>query len=299
MNSGLLIGQALALLTSMFLAENSIIFSFLGKNVGSDSVVHLRLWIATPVIIILAFVFEGNFLLLLTPSTLISLLLSGFIGYFVCDSLLFWAFVNWGPRETMVVMTLNPVFTSIFSYLFFKEYLTILQIFAICLTIMGIIVLILGDKKSIKTSKDKNRIKGILFAFLGSILQAISLILAKSALFEVGPMGSNTIRCIGGFFAVMIYSLFFRKQFSFDFHQFANKKYLSLLVIASLTGPVLGMTMQMFAFNLAPIGLVSAIVQINPLFILLFDWLYLKKTLSLWAVMGTFISVIGVVLMFI
>ena len=299
MNSGLLIGQALALLTSMFLAENSIIFSYLGKKVGSDSTVHLRLWIATPVIIILSFIFEGNFIAGLSFGSLASLILSGFIGYFVCDSLLFWAFANWGPRETMVVMTLNPVFTSIFSYLFFKEYLTILQIFAICLTIMGIIFQILGEKKSKKTLNNKNRVKGIIFAFLGSLFQAVSIILAKSALFEVGPMGANSIRCVGGFFAVMIYSIFFRKQFSFDFHQFENKKYLSLLVLASLTGPVLGMTMQMFAFNLAPVGLVSAIVQINPLFILLFDWLYLKKTLSLWAVMGTFISVIGVVLMFI
>ena len=299
MNSGLLLGQVLALLTAIFFAENSIIFSFLGKHVGSDSVVHLRLWIATPVILILAFIFEGNFLSLISFSSLFCLLLSGIIGYFVCDSLLFWAFANWGPRETMVVMTLNPVFTSIFSYIFFKEYLTFIQIFAICVTIVGIILLIFGEKKLKTKTKEKNRVKGIFFAFLSSILQAVSIILAKSALFEVGPMGSNSIRCVGGFVAVMIYSIFFRKQFSFDFHQFSNKKYLNLLIFASLTGPVLGMTMQMFAFDLAPVGLVSAIVQITPLFILIFDWLYLKKSLSLGAVIGTIVSVLGVALMFI
>ena len=299
MTSGLLFGQVLALLTSLCLAENSIIFSYLGKKVGSDSTVHLRLWIATPIVIILAFVFEGNFLSTISFSSVASLLLSGFIGFFICDSLMFWAFANWGARETMVVMTLSPVFTSVLSYLFFKEYLTILQIFAICLTIMGVIFMILGDKKSLNSSNNKNRLKGIIFAFISSVLQAVSVILAKGALFEVGPLGSNSIRCIGGFAAVMIYTIFVRKQFSFDFHQFSNKKYLSLLVIASLTGPVLGMTMQMFAFNLAPVGLVMAIVQISPLFILFFDWVYLKKSLSFWAVVGTLISVIGVVLMFV
>jgi drug/metabolite transporter (DMT)-like permease len=299
MLSNLLIGQILAIITAITLAENSIIYSYLGKEVSVSATVHVRLWIAAPIIILIALVSEGDFFVQATLSNWIVLLLSGVLGYFFCDSLLFWAFANIGARETMVIMTLNPIFSSILSYFFFKEVLSILQMFAIIITLTGIVIVILNQNKESDIKEKKNLAKGIMFAFLAAIIQAFSNILAKSALSNLGPISTNSIRMIGGLIAATVFAIFFRKEFMNDFIVFKNKKNLSLLLIAAITGPVLGMSLLLTAFNYSPVGLVTAIVQISPIFILLYELIFLKKSVKLLVILGTIISVIGVSLMFI
>jgi len=298
MKSDLILGQILALVTALTFADTSIIFSFLGKKISPATTVHMRLWVATPAILIIAFIVEGNFFYTTPLNSWIYLLTSGVFGYFLGDSFLFWAFANFGARETMVVMTLNPIFVAILSYFIFNETLTSLQIIATFVTLLGIIILILGKKKTEKVV-NKNKVKGILCAFASAILGAMSNVLAKGGLAEVQPISSNAIRCIGGFIVLIIYTSFFRKHFKADFKSLKNRKFLILLVIASLTGPVLGMSVQLYAFTLAPIGIVSVIVQSSPIFILIYELIFTKKNLKLMEILGTIISVLGVILMFI
>jgi len=227
------------------------------------------------------------------------LLLSGLLGYFFCNSLLFWAFATIGPRETLVIMTLNPLFSSILSYFLFSEVLTTRQIYAMIITLLGITLLILHQNEETNRAKQQHRIKGTLFAFLASILQALSNILAKGALTDLGPLSSNAIRMIGGLIGATLVSLIIRKQWTNDFKSFADKKDLSLLFIASITGPVIGMSLLLTAFNYAPVGLTTAIVQISPLFILFYELLFQKKKIKRMGIIGTGLAVVGVALMFI
>ncbi len=294
----ILIGQILAIIAAITYAENSIVYSYLGKKVTIRASVHVRLWIAVPIIIIMAFVMEGNFFIQATASNWMILLLSGLLGYFFCDSLLFWAFTNIGPREGMVIMTLNPIITTLLSYLFFKEVLTVLQLFAIIITITGIIILILNHNKEYDITKKKNQIKGTIFAFLAAIFQAVSNLLAKSALSNLGPVSTNSIRMIGGLIGAVIFALFIRKEFKNDFLVFKNKKYFSLLLFATITGPVIGMSLLLTSFNYSPVGLVTAIVQISPIFILIYELIFLKKRIKSLEILGTLISVAGVAMMF-
>jgi len=297
--SSLLLGQLLAILATLTYAENSIIFSYLGKKVSPRATVHVRLWIATPIMIIIALIFEGNFFLKAEISTWTILLLSGIFGYFLSDSFSIWAFTNIGARETTVIMTVNPIFNSILSYFFFSEILSTKQMFAILITIVGIITLILNQEKTDDIIKKKHQFKGIMFAILAAIFQGFSNIFAKSALSSISPFSTNAIRMIGGLIAAALFALLFRKEFKKDFIDFKNKKTLSLILIASITGPVIGMSLLLTAFNMAPIGLLTAIVQISPIFILIYELIFQKKHIKSLVILGTLISVFGVVLMFI
>jgi drug/metabolite transporter (DMT)-like permease len=299
MLSYLIIGQILAIIAAITYAENSIIYSYLGEKVSVRASVHVRLWIAVPIIIVIALIGEGNFFVQATLSNWILLLLSGLFGYFLCDSLLFWAFTNIGPRETMVIMTLNPIFSAILSFFFFNEVLTLIQMFAIIITITGIVILILNQDKEIDLKKKHNNKKGVLFAFIAAMLQSTSSILAKSALSNLGPISTNSIRMIGGLLGAVVFALFFRKEFKTDFVAFKNKKNLSLLFIATITGPIIGMSLLLKSFTYAPIGLVTAIIQISPIFILLYELFFMKKHVKGLVILGTIISVLGVSLMFI
>lgn len=299
MLSTLLIGQILAIIAAITYAENSIIYSYLGQKVSVRATVHVRLWIATPIIIAIALIGEGNFFVQASLSNWLLLLLSGFFGFFLCDSLLFWAFSNIGPRETMVIMTLNPIFSAILSYFIFNEVLTVIQMLAVIVTISGIVILILNQDKESDVNKKNNNKKGVLFAFIAAILQSTSSILAKSALSDLGPVSSNSIRMIGGLVGATLFALLYRKEFTNDFKAFNNKKNLGILFIATITGPILGMSLLLKSFNYAPVGLVTAIVQISPIFILLYELIFLKKHVKSLVILGTIISVGGVIMMFV
>lgn len=299
MNSTLILGQFLAIIAALTYAENSIIYSYLGKEVSTRATVHVRLWIAVPIILIFAFISEGNFFVQASLLNWLILLLSGLLGYFFCDSFSFWAFTNIGPREAMVIMTLNPIFNSILSYFFFSEILSALQMISILITLSGIIILILSQEKEKDLKKKKNQAKGILFALLAAIFQATSNILAKGAMSDLSAISTNSIRMIGGLIGAAVFATFFRKEFKTDFIMFKNKKHLLLLFIATISGPILGMSLLLASFNYAPIGLVTAIVQISPIFILIYELIVLKKHIKSLEILGTLISVTGVALMFV
>ena len=74
-----LLGHLSALATAGCWAQNSVVYSFAGKRVGSRSVTHIRLWIALPVILLVNYLITGNAIPLDIPAgSLLFLLLSGF-----------------------------------------------------------------------------------------------------------------------------------------------------------------------------------------------------------------------------
>ncbi|HKK66272.1 MAG TPA: EamA family transporter, partial [Clostridia bacterium] len=103
----IIIGQIFALLTAACWAQNSLVYSLAGKRVSSSTVTHIRLWIALPAIMLVHFVFNGTFFPVGLPiEGYLYLGGSGLIGFFLADLFIFKAFVDVGPRETLVIMTL-------------------------------------------------------------------------------------------------------------------------------------------------------------------------------------------------
>lgn len=300
MDRNLIIGQLLGLLTAVCWAQNSLVYRFLGTKVGSDAVAHVRMWIALPAIILLAYFIEGSFFpTSLSAQTYLVLFASGVIGYFITDLMLFQAYVWLGARESMVIMTLSPVATAIFSYFLFAERLKPMQMLGILLTILGVITMVVGGKK-IKggENEERQKTKGMTFAILASIMQSVSFLLAKFALESTGPVSTNLLRNVGGLMAFILYSFVIKRNAKAHFKAFKNPKWLALLFLAAMLGPVIGMSSQMKAFTLAPVGIVTTITQTTPILLLPVDKFILKKKITASSLLGTFISIIGVAILF-
>lgn len=178
--------------------------------------------------------------------------------------------------------------------------------FGITLTIGGIVCMVLGEMeahrkiKSATAEENGQNIKvGLVCAFLGAVLQSLSYILAKYALDDVPAVSSNLIRNFGGLLAFIIYSTFFSKHFFSDVKVLKNGRLFGLLALAAISGPVLGMSSQMLALTLAPVGIVTAISQISPILLLPVDKFVFHRALSGASVTGTVISIAGVVLLFV
>jgi drug/metabolite transporter (DMT)-like permease len=302
MDTTLILGQALALVTAVCIAQNSVIYRYLGQRVGSESSAHIRMWLALPLILILTRLIEGIwFPTDWAASSYLALFASGVLGYFVTDLLMFRAFVLLGSRESMVIMTLSPVVTALLSFLLFSERLNALQIIGMTVTIAGVAMMILLDKRGggpNSTEKQEGKAVGVVLAILAAIFQSISLILAKMALHDGGPASTNLLRNIGGLTAFILYYGIFKRRFTVHVKSFANRRYFFALVLATLAGPVLGMSSQMKALTLAPVGLVTTITQTSPILLLPYERIVLKRASSKASLTGTILSILGIALLF-
>jgi len=300
MEQNLLLGQALGLVTALCFAQNSVIYRHLGRKFGSQGVAHIRMWLALPLVILLTRLVEGVWFPTGWPaSTYLILLISGVIGYFLTDLLMFNAYILLGSREAMVIMTLSPVVTAALSFILFAERLNLIQLFGMSVTIAGIAMMILLDKQaSLIASERKSRRAGVLYAVLAAILQSISFLLAKAALTDGGPVATNLVRTVGGLAAFIIFNGLIKRNAIAHFKSLSDRRALFLLLLASLAGPVVGMSCQMKAFTLAPVGLVTTITQISPVLLLPFDRLILKHRISPSSLAGTLLSIVGIAILF-
>jgi len=293
-----ILGHIFALLTAGCWAQNSIVYAAAGKRVTSQTVTHIRLWIALPIIFIVNVIFTGRlFPAGLSGSTYLLMGASGMLGFCIADLFIFFAFVEIGPRETLVVLTLSPIFSTFFSWIFIEELLSPLQILGILTTIGGVIWVVLVEKKG-KEKRNRNERIGLLFAFLGAISQACGMVLAKQGLTsEIHPVSANLLRVCAGVFGLAVFALL-RGRFREDFTKMRDTRALLLISTGALIGPVLGIILTMFALTLAPVGIVTTIMQTSPIILLPVDRFVFKKKVPWGAAGGTVIAIGGAALLF-
>ncbi len=291
-------GQIFALLTALCWAQNSIIYSYLGKKVGSDAVTHIRLWLALPIIIIVNYLFTGSlFPFDIQLRSLIYISISGFFGFFIADLFIFRAFVDIGARESLVIMTTSPIFSIVFSWIFLGENLSIVTIGGILVILSGVIWVVFEENKG-ETGKKEHHIRGLIFALLGALTQAIGLIFVKKGMMAgVHPVTANLIRICAGLIGLVLYSSI-RGKFLKDFARLNNLKFFTLLLLAVVVGPILGIILSMFALKMAPVGVVTTLMQVSPIMLLPVDIFIFRKKVSIGAIAGTILAVLGAVILF-
>ncbi len=294
----IILGQLLAVLTAACWGQNSLIYSYLGKRIGSHTVTHVRLWIALPAVLLIHFIL---FKTVLPPdislSSVVFLSISGLIGFFAADIFIFRSFVELGARETMVIMTLSPIFSALLSWIFLGEILAPLQIAGIVVTILGIIWVII-EENSDNGRIHRHSVKGIIFAVIGALAQAAGMILAKAGMGgDVHPVSANVIRITAGLAGLAVFALL-RKEFINDFRKMKNIKLFGLLASAAMVGPVLGIIMALFALSMAPVGIVTTLMQTTPIMLLPIDRFVFKKRVTIRAVAGTFLAICGAAMLF-
>ncbi|MEA1911605.1 MAG: EamA family transporter, partial [Spirochaetota bacterium] len=247
--------------------------------------------------LIIHFIFTG-ILFPLNFSTLSYLFIgsSGIFGFFIADLFIFKAFQHLGARKTMVIITLSPIFSAVISWIIFNEILSIVQITGILITIIGVIVVIMAERR--KIDKETGFI-WIIFALTGALTQAIGMVLAKAGLSEgIHPISANVVRIGAGLGGLAVFTVL-RGNFISDFKKMEDKRSLYLLAAAALVGPVFGMLLALYAFSWAPVGIVTTLMQLTPIMLLPIDRFYLKKHIPIGAVWGTLVAVAGAGILFI
>jgi drug/metabolite transporter (DMT)-like permease len=291
-------GQLFALLTAMCWAQNSIVYSAAGKRVSSGTVTHIRLWIALPAILLVHLIAtRGLIPVNMTSASAGYLAASGLIGFFIADLLIFRGFVDLGPRETLVILTLSPIFAALISWLTLAETLSVVQIAGIVGTTTGVMWVVWVERRA-PEKQTRDYKTGVLFAFLGALAQAGGMVLSKQGLADgAHPISANVIRIGAGFAGLVVYSMV-RGRLLIDFRKMRDRRALALIAAGALVGPVAGIIFTLYALTLAPVGIVTAIMQTSPILLLPVDRFVFKKKIPVSVIGGTLLAVAGTVLLF-
>lgn len=231
---------------------------------------------------------------------------SGIVGLAIGDLFLFQAYVSLGPRLGLLFLSLSPALASILAWIFLDETLSSGNIFGIILTLAGIAWVVLESNTKGKSYTGNNpeairksSFKGIIAGLIAAAGQAFGVVLAKFGLGNnFPPLSANVIRMTAAFLALWLVTIFQGQVISTV--QQANDQKSGLLYIlgGAIFGPLVGVSLSLFAIQNTNIGIASTIIALPPIFLLPVGHFIFKEHISWRAIMGTFIAVTGVGLLF-
>lgn len=291
------IGEISALITAILWSGTAIAFTEAGKIVGSYVVNISRLLLATLYLIITILLFNLNFQIQLEQIYLLGL--SGVIGLVFGDGFLFKSFQYIGARISMLVMTLSPPIAALFAYLYLGEALSSWGILGIIVTISGVSIVVFKRSEQPTDDYKKNNL-GYLFAFLGAIGQAINLIFAKEAfqLGEINGFVATFYRMVPSIPFMYFLGFLYRKKRNSIWILKSKPEALKYIITGSIIGPFLGITFSLIAVAYTFVGIASTLMSTVPIVMLPIIIFYYKEKLSAISIIGAFIAVIGVAILF-
>lgn len=291
-------GEFAALLTAVFWTITAIAFEGATVRVGTYSVNLIRLVLGFIFLTAMAWFNRGIlFPVDATQEAWFWLILSGVIGFVLGDLFLFASYPIIGSRIAMLIMTLAPPFAAILSWAILGETMGLLSILGMMLVISGISLAIWSRPNGEKKMKLNFSAKGLLFALLGTIGQAVGLVLSKLGMGEYNAFAATQIRIIAGIvgFIVLITLL---KRWKNVGKALLNKKAMTGISIGSFFGPFLGVSFSLIAIQNTSTGIAATLMAIVPVLIIPPAILIFKQKISVKEVIGAFISVFGVILFF-
>lgn len=294
-------GEFAALITAFFWTITAISFEFAGKKIGSFTVNLFRLFTAFIFLGIYCYFTKGLFF----PTDAgthqwIWLSLSAFFGFIIGDTCLFQAYVKVGARISMLMMSLAPPITAFLGWLIMGESFSLLNSFGMTLTILGIAMVILqknGDKKSKKKIKFSYSLIGLLLAFIGAVGQASGLVLSKYGMKDYDAFSASQIRVLVGFVGIAIMFTFL-KRWNRVGPALKNNKAMAFILLGSFFGPFLGVSFSLLSIKYTSTGIAATIMAIVPILIIPPSIILFKEKVKIVEIIGSVISVIGVVIFF-
>ncbi len=239
------------------------------------------------------------------------LLASGVVGYFFGDWCLFNSYLTIGSRMGQLFMTLAPMFTALSAWVMLGQRLSWTALLAMGVTLLGIAISVLGRNEEHHVALNLP-LKGVLFGIGAGLGQGVGLVLSKLGLdcYEQDvpaevltavegylPFGSNMIRCVAGLLCFSMW-LLLSGHGSRMRESLKERRGLLAMIVAVFSGPFIGVGFSLMAVQYTAAGIASTIMAMTPIIILLpSKWLF-GQPITVRAVVGAVISVVGVSLFF-
>ena len=293
----LYLGEIAALATAVCWSLSSIIFTAAGKRIGALQVNLYRLPMAILLIAVTYTLIFDDFNIPLQSA--LWLAVSGVIGLAIGDTFLFQAFVMIGSRLSMLLLSLAPPMTAILAYFFLGEIISSIGIFGILITIAGVSWVVAERTPDSFGRNIHISWKGVFFAAMAAVSQAVGLIFAKKGLIpEMNPLLATLIRMSSAAVILWPFTLLMGKVKSPRSLFYNDNTALKLVLAGAILGPFLGVSLSLISVKYTNTGVAATLMSIVPVLMIPLVLVLEKERPGLRAVLGAAIAVGGVALIF-
>lgn len=309
------VGQLAALGTALCWAITSLSFEAAGRRVGSLQVNIIRLFLALAVFAAFLTVTRGAPLPIdAGPHVWLWLSLSGLVGFVLGDLFLFQAFVDVGARTAMVVYSLVPPMTAVIGWLVLGEVLLAMQIVAMGITVTGIILVVMHPPAAraapaarvapgataapaARGAPRPHRVRGVWFAVLGAVGQALGLVLSRYGAPSYDPFAATQVRVIAGLAGFSLVFLI-TGRWSRVFRAVRDRGAMVHIARGAFFGPFLGVSLGLFAAQRTSTGVAATLIATVPVLLIPVTVVVFHEKVTLREAAGALLAVTGVALLF-
>lgn len=172
------LGQIAGVATSILWTITSLFFTAAGRRVGATVVNATRILFACVLLAITHRLLQGFWLPDVPAAQVGYLALSGLLGLTIGDQAIIIAYVEIGPRLTLLVSTTSPLWAALLARLVLGEHLPSAAWLGMAITIAGILVVV-GERSGPAGIPRHTLMRGLALALLAAFCQSGGYLLSK------------------------------------------------------------------------------------------------------------------------
>lgn len=233
-----------------------------------------------------------------------ALLLSGFVGIFLGDTLLFSAISRLGPRIAGLLFATNAPISFLLDWLVLGSNCTLTNLLGVIFVTTGVMIAIaFRHRKPGHTRNEWEKIVGsvkiaTLIGLGAALCQALGTLIAQPVIKAgIDPVFASMLRVITGFLGLFV-TIVIRGQNNFEVHERLVFRDYAHIAMSGWLAMGLGMTLLLWALDHAAMGIVATLSATTPILLLPLLWLVSKQHPTQYDIIGAITVVAGTGLLF-
>ncbi|MCX8161093.1 MAG: DMT family transporter [Candidatus Saccharicenans sp.] len=220
------------------------------------------------------------------------LLLSGFLGIAVSDTLFLWTLKLIGASLTAIVDCVYAPFVIGLSYLFLGERLTWIQLLGVVMIVSAVVTISASDADNGRGPLTRKKlILGVILGITAMAFVAVGIVIIKPILKDVPVVWATGVRLLGGTLPLAFLPLVPSRRG--DFRPLLKASTWKVLAPASFLGTYLSLMFWIGGMKYTFASVASALNQLSTIFIFILATIFLKEKATTWRILAVALAFIG------
>jgi drug/metabolite transporter, DME family len=295
-------GELLGLIAAIIWAASNTLMRTQTARLGAVAVNFWRCVVTIPFFIVLFLIVrDPGTLRELAPLTLLYIVLGVCIGMVTGDTLQYHAIKLIGVSRSMPISGCFPLFTVFFAWLLNGEPIRVQVLGGAVVVMIGVMLISLPKRPAMRlgiiaapapVAVDRTNMVGVTLSLIAAVCWSLATVVQSKALAHSDPITVNLVRMPVAACVLLVAS---RGRANIPLRQFGGRTFLFLAMIGIL-GTGLASISYLGALKIAGAGRTAVLGATAPLFALPLAILFLGERPSLRAMLGTFLTVLGIAL---